>query len=47
MKHALYAEEGVRFYVIADPESKELTILELDGDSYTQPRISFSPSSFG
>ena len=36
VKRELYAKEGVRFYVIGDPESKELTILELRAGEYEE-----------
>lgn len=35
-KKELYATRGVRFYVIGDPETKELTILELGDASYSE-----------
>lgn len=35
-KRALYAHEGVPFYVIGDVEAKELTLVRLDGDTYRE-----------
>jgi len=36
VKKALYAEQGVAFYVIGDPDTKELTVLQLVGESYVE-----------
>jgi len=38
-KRQLYSDQGVGYYLLADPASKNLEVLRLDGNSYRETRL--------
>ena len=41
VKKDIYEANGVKYYMIADPDTKEMVVYELSGGKYVETEISF------